>query len=106
MALYRPWLEKHHILNSKALERCTDGQQVRVAGLDVMHQAPPTAKGHHFVTLEDEEGIINVIVRPAVHDQYRRILREASLLIVEGAVQRKDGIINLLASRAGPMPQA
>ncbi len=104
MALYRSWLNEHGILDSKALERCADGQQVRVAGLDVMHQAPPTAKGHHFITLEDEEGMVNVIVRPAIYEEYRRVLRAAPLLIIEGTVQRKDGITNLLALRAAPIP--
>jgi error-prone DNA polymerase len=99
MALYRPWLIKHGILGSQELEASADGQRVRVAGLVVVHQAPPTAKGHHFVTLEDAEGLINVVVRPAVYAQYRRTLHMAPLLIVEGVVQHNGGVTNLLASR-------
>jgi error-prone DNA polymerase len=67
MALYRPWLAKHGILGSRELEASADGQRVRAAGLAVVHQAPPTAKGYHFITLEDSEGLINVVVRPAVY---------------------------------------
>jgi error-prone DNA polymerase len=103
MALYRPWLVKHGILGSRELEASLDGQRVRVAGLVVVHQAPPTAKGHHFVTLEDAEGLINAVVRPAVYAQYRRTLHTALLLIVEGMAQRNGGVTNLFASRIAEM---
>jgi error-prone DNA polymerase len=103
MALYRPWLVQRSILSSRELETSADGGRVRVAGLVVMHQAPPTAKGHHFITLEDEEGLINVIVRPKIYAGYRRILHTAPLLIVEGKVQRRDKVVNLLAWRVMPL---
>jgi error-prone DNA polymerase len=103
MALYRPWLAGRGILNSQELEGHPAGQKVRVAGWVVVHQAPPTAKGYHFVTLEDEEGLINVVVRPAIYAQYRRILHAASLLIVEGVVQRNGRVTNLLALRVAAM---
>jgi error-prone DNA polymerase len=66
----------------------------------VVHQAPPTAKGHHFITLEDEEGLIDVIVRPQVYSRYRGVLHKARLLLVEGTVQSRNGVTNLLAQRA------
>jgi len=43
-----------------------------------------TAKGHLFVTLEDEEGLVNLIVRPDVYERYRDVLRNAPLLWIEG----------------------
>jgi error-prone DNA polymerase len=104
MALYRPWLVKHGILGSRELEASADGQRVRAAGLVVVHQAPPTAKGHHFLTLEDNEGLTNVVVRPAVYTQYWRTLHTAPLLIVEGIVQRNGEVTNLLARRVASMP--
>ncbi len=97
MALYRPWLAERGILGSQELETSADGQRVRAAGLMVVHQAPPTAKNFHFVTLEDSDGLINVVVRPAVYAQYRHTLHTAPLLIVEGVVQRNGGVTNLLA---------
>jgi error-prone DNA polymerase len=103
MSLYRPWLAHQGILSSREMEACKDGQQVRVAGLVVMHQAPPTAKKHHFISLEDEESLVNVIVRPQVYTRYQRIWHEVPLLIVEGTVQRKGGVVNLLASRVAPL---
>jgi len=76
---------------------------VHVAGLVVVHQAPPTAKGHHFITLEDENGMINVIIRPRVHDRYRRTWHESRLLIVQGQVQQAGGTTSLLAQRVAPL---
>jgi error-prone DNA polymerase len=105
MALYRPWLARHGILDSLQLETCRGGQRVRVAGLVVVHQAPPTAKGFHFVTLEDEEGLMDVIVRPQVYTRYRRTLRTAPRLIVEGRVQKEGDVTNLLAQRVAPLAE-
>lgn len=62
---------------------------MQVAGLLVMHQAPPTAKGFHFITLEDEYGMMNVIVHPKVYVRYRRVIRTTSLLLVQGEVERE-----------------
>ena len=103
MAFFRPWLNKQSILDSERLALCPDGQQVHVAGLVVVHQAPPTAKGHHFITLEDENGMINVIIRPRVHDRYRRTWHESRLLIVQGQVQQAGGTTSLLAQRVAPL---
>jgi error-prone DNA polymerase len=53
IAFYRPWLAEQGILSSEQLAAGRNGQRVRVAGLVVVHQSPPTAKNHHFLTLED-----------------------------------------------------
>ncbi len=104
LELYRPWLARHGILNSTGLEAGESGQRVRVGGMVVVHQAPPAARGFHFVTLEDEEGLVNVIVRPQVYERYRRVLRGSLLLVVEGEVQREDGVVNLVAEHVVSMP--
>jgi error-prone DNA polymerase len=106
MTLYRPWLARHGILSSQELEARRAGKRARTAGLMVVHQAPPTAKGYHFITLEDEEGLIDVIVRPKVYTRYRSTLHTVSLLIVEGVVQRQGGVVNLLAWRVAPLSTA
>ncbi|MBN8595805.1 MAG: error-prone DNA polymerase, partial [Anaerolineae bacterium] len=56
MTIYRQRLQRKAVLSSADLTACPSGSQVRVAGLMVVHQAPPTAKGFHFLTLEDECG--------------------------------------------------
>jgi len=76
------------------------GEKVRVAGMVVVRQRPPTAKGFLFITLEDEEGLVNVIVRPDVYERYYRTMRNSLLLLVEGTIQKQQGILNVLAQGA------
>ena len=100
MTLYRAQMTERGILSRHGLEMQPDKAVVRVAGQVVMHQAPPTAKGHHFLTLEDEHGMINVIVRPAVYAVYAKVMRESPLLLIEGVVQKSGGVVNVLAQHA------
>ncbi|MBE7550051.1 MAG: hypothetical protein HS126_03095 [Anaerolineales bacterium] len=106
LAHYRDWLSQQGILSIQELANCLAGGRVRAAGLLVVHQSPPTAKGFHFLTLEDETGLLDVIVRPQIYVRHRRLLHTSHLLLVEGTVQRESGVINLLALRvaafAGP----
>ena len=90
---------------SEELEKKRDGQTVQVAGWVVIRQRPPTAKGHVFITLEDEEGLINLIVRPDVYERYRNVLRNAPLLWVEGRLQREGHAVSVLVRRAGALHQ-
>jgi error-prone DNA polymerase len=66
----------------------------------VARQRPPTAKEFVFITMEDEDGLMNVVVRPAVYERYYRVLRNSLLLIVEGTIQKQPGILNVLAPGA------
>lgn len=77
LSFYRAWLVDESILGSEQLAERDQGQRIRVAGLLVVHQAPPTAKGFHFLTLEDERGLINVIVRPQIYERFSRVVRTA-----------------------------
>jgi error-prone DNA polymerase len=103
MKLYRPWLDRHGIAGSWELATRLDGQRLVVAGLVVVHQAPPTAKGFHFITLEDEAGLIDVIVRPQVYASYRPVWQYERLLVVEGQIQREGEVVNVLASSVVPI---
>jgi DNA polymerase III alpha subunit len=76
---------------------------VRVAGLLVVHQSPPTAKGIHFLTLEDEDGMLNVIVQPVVYNQYRHVIHSQQLLLVQGVLQREGEVVNILAEHILPL---
>jgi error-prone DNA polymerase len=100
MNLYRGSLRAQGVLTSREIQARRDGETVRVAGLGVVRQRPPTAKGHLFITLEDEEGLINLIVRPQVYDQYRDTLRNTPLLWVEGRLQREGEAVSVLVHRA------
>ena len=97
MTHHRAALRQRHILGSSDLASSSNGGSVRVAGLLVVHQSPPTAKGFHFLTLEDEDGMINVIVRPPVYSEYRHIIHSQLLLLAEGRIQREGHVVNILA---------
>ncbi|HVA32925.1 MAG TPA: OB-fold nucleic acid binding domain-containing protein, partial [Candidatus Baltobacteraceae bacterium] len=66
----------------------------RVGGMVITRQRPGTAKGFVFLTLEDETGIVNVIVRPDVYERYRRTIRTSSILVIEGKLQRDGGCVD------------
>lgn len=102
---YRDWLDKQHILNSTTVQNLDAGHMVRVAGLLVMRQSPHTAKGVTFVTLEDEWGFINVVLRPDLADKYRRLTQNTTLLIAEGQLQRQGEVINIVASKLRSIPE-
>jgi error-prone DNA polymerase len=79
--------------------RLSDGAQVRVAGIVVTRQRPATASGIMFLTLEDETGIANVVVRVREQTRHRAAVLEARLMVVDGRVERQGTVVHLLASR-------
>ena len=100
MELYRDRLQAHGVLTSREVAQRRDGQRVRVAGWPVVRQRPPTAKGVVFMTLEDEEGLLNLVAQPDVYERYRDVLRNAPLLLVEGRLQREGNACSVLVLRA------
>ncbi|PYP72619.1 MAG: error-prone DNA polymerase [Gemmatimonadetes bacterium] len=82
---------------SDALPRLEHGTWVEVAGLVVARQRPETAKGFIFVLLEDEAGMVNVIVRPDVFQQHRAAIRGEPFLWVRGKLAKDDGTVNVVA---------
>ena len=97
MELFRDQMQGKGIQNSENLTHIPAGQVVRIAGAVVIRQAPPTAKGFVFITLEDEFGLMNVIVRPDVFAAHRFVWTNGIILIVEGQVQRSDQRVDILA---------
>ena len=70
-----------------------------VGGMVITRQRPGTAKGFVFITLEDESGHVNVIVRPDVYEKYRRLIRQSMTMIIEGVLQKEQGCIDVIAKR-------
>jgi error-prone DNA polymerase len=99
MALRRRDLALRGALRASELPRVQDGRRVRVAGMVITRQRPGTAKGFVFLTLEDETGVSNVIVRPDVFDRQRAIILHQPFLMVEGVVQNQDGVLSIRADR-------
>jgi error-prone DNA polymerase len=77
---------------------------VLVAGLVTHRQRPPTAGGIVFMSLEDETGITNVVCRPEVWARHRAVALDAQALLVNGRLERTDGVTNVLATRLRRLP--
>ena len=102
MQHFRATLDKRQVIPASALGRAPQNLICRVGGLVITRQRPGTAKGFVFLTLEDETGLVNVIVRPDIYERYRRTIRSASMLIIEGKIQKEDGCIDVIARHVWP----
>lgn len=87
------------LVGSTQLPGLEHGTEIEVAGLVVARQRPHTAKGTVFVLLEDETGMVNVIVRPQIYDRDRAAVRGEPFLLVEGKLHKDDGAYNVVAEK-------
>ncbi len=99
LALLRPMLAKKRFLPAEVLSTFANGQFARGCGIVTVRQRPETAKGTMFVTLEDETGVVNVIVWPDLIERQRKELLGASLLGVYGIWQCERNVRHLVAKR-------
>jgi error-prone DNA polymerase len=104
MAFRREDLAMRGVLRACDLPHGRAGRLVRVAGMVITRQRPGTAKGFVFLTLEDETGIANVIVRPDLFARDRLAIIEQQFLLVEGVLQNQDGVTSVRAERVRGMP--
>jgi error-prone DNA polymerase len=99
------------VLRASDLPGGRHGRRVRVAGAVITRQRPGTAKGFVFLTLEDETGIANIIVRPDLYAEQRGVIVGAPYLMVEGTLQIQEGVTSVKAERVmslggGPPPES
>ena len=99
VSLLREELAKRKIITAAELMKVAHNRWVKVAGLVLIRQRPGTASGVVFETLEDETGVVNLIVHPKIYDQYRPAARHARLLQADGYVQRQGQIVHVLPKR-------
>jgi error-prone DNA polymerase len=99
MALRRGDLSLRGVMRAADLPTARHGRRVRVAGMVITRQRPGTAKGFVFLTLEDETGISNVIIRPDLFDRERAAVIRQPFLIVDGVLQHQDGVLSVRAER-------
>ncbi len=99
LALLRERLDQLRFVTAAAIGQARHGDRIRTAGLVVTRQRPGTATGVVFVTLEDETGVINLIVWSSLVETQRRELLGARLLGVDGEVQREGEVIHVIAKR-------
>jgi error-prone DNA polymerase len=94
----REKLEQLHIVPIAQLEVMNDGDPVKVAGLVLVRQRPETAKGICFMTIEDETGNGNVVVWRDLFEEYRKVIMQAKLIMVEGKLQKEGAVVHVIVS--------
>ena len=99
MSLRRQDLALRGVLRASDLPTGRHGRRVRVAGAVITRQRPGTAKGFVFLTLEDETGIANIIVRPDLFSEQRATIVGEPYLLVEGTLQIQEGVTSVKAER-------
>ncbi len=99
VGLIRRQLQQRRYRKSAELAQWPNGRPARFAGLVILRQRPQTASGVTFLTLEDETGMVNVVVWAQVAERQRRIFLESKLLAVEGRMESAEGSQHLIATR-------
>jgi error-prone DNA polymerase len=97
MTEWRPTLRSLGMCDSAAIRRLRDGSPTEAVGVVTCRQAPQTANGVTFLTLEDERGMINVIVWASVRARHETLLRTLGVLGISGKVQSAHGVVHLVA---------
>jgi error-prone DNA polymerase len=91
------------VLTATDLATAEPGRRVAVAGVVTHRQRPMTAQGTTFMNLEDETGLVNVVVSKGCWARHRRLARGAPALLVRGRLERSEGVVNLVAERLEPL---
>ncbi len=103
MQFLRAQLDRMGVVPASGLKTWPNGKPVRVAGLVLVRQRPSTARGITFVTLEDETGTANLIIRMGVWSRYRDAAMGATVMLAQGPLQRQGEIIHVLTTRLGDL---
>lgn len=103
LTLLRQRLAAAGVLSVAELSRLRDGVPAAVGGMVIVRQRPATAKGFLFLSLEDETGIANVIVRPQLFASQRLLLMSQPFLVIDGNVQNQSGVVSIKAGRIRPL---
>lgn len=100
---FRKLLDRKQVLTAERLVVMPKNVVCKVAGMVITRQRPGTAKGFVFLTLEDETGLVNIIVRPDVYERYRTLIRQSMAVIIEGVLQKDQGCTDVIAKRFWPL---
>jgi len=93
------------VLTAAGLQAAGNGERVSIAGSVTCRQRPATAKGFCFITLEDETGSANAIVRPGLFEKARLIINLEPALLITGRVQNEQGVIHVMAAEVAALPE-
>lgn len=94
-----------HLRSIAEVSRAREGMKLFLAGTVVARQRPETARGVLFILVEDETGLLNVVVRPELYERKRAVIRGESFLVFSGKVQKRDGTLNFLAEDVWPLDE-
>jgi error-prone DNA polymerase len=103
MAYKRAWLNAMGIRRASELRDLPTGKRLRIGGCVITRQRPGTAKGFVFLSLEDETGVANAIVRPDLFHENRLLLTSERFLAIEGILQNQDNVISVRAEHVQPL---
>jgi error-prone DNA polymerase len=101
----REGLDRLGVAPARQLATLPNGGPVRVAGIVLVRQRPGTAKGITFVTLEDETGVANLVIRPDVWQRFRQAALGAAVLVAQGRLERHGQVIHVLVGRLEDLSQ-
>ena len=99
LSFHRTWLDNQKITPAGLLKQQTDSRHIRVAGLVTLRQRPSTAKGITFVTLEDETGTANLVIKPTIWERHYKIARTSNAWIAHGKLENRKGVIHIITNR-------
>jgi error-prone DNA polymerase len=99
----RDALTRLGVTTAAGLWHCEPRSKVVIAGLVTHRQRPMTAQGTTFMNLEDETGLMNVVVSKGCWNRFKRTAREAPALLIRGTLERSEGVINIVAEQLSPL---
>jgi error-prone DNA polymerase len=99
IGFFRQQLDELRVAPCGSLGKLHDGRRIRVAGIVLIRQRPGTARGITFVTLEDETGVANLVIRPQIWERYYPIARSSPAWIAHGVLENKEGVVHLVVNR-------
>ncbi len=100
----RDVLDRLGVVAAADLVHHDHGSKVTVGGVVTHRQRPATAGGTTFVNLEDESGLLNIVVSKGCWAHHRRVVRTAAALLVRGRLERVEGVTNVIAERIEALP--
>ncbi|MFM5922810.1 MAG: OB-fold nucleic acid binding domain-containing protein, partial [Novosphingobium sp.] len=98
LAFLRASLGERGFIRAAELRERTYRSSVQVAGVVLIRQRPGSAKGVCFITLEDESGVVNLVIWPDVMERQRKVIMAARLIEVRGRVEYDDEVIHVIAT--------
>ncbi|QDV22371.1 error-prone DNA polymerase [Aureliella helgolandensis] len=105
VSFVREQLSRLQVTTAAGMKAVEDGEAIRVAGLVLMRQRPSTAKGITFVTLEDETGSMNLVLRQAIWERHYKIARRSNAWLVNGILENREGIVHVVVGRIDDLSQ-